>query len=105
MRALWGRDHRRTRGRARVGTLRLCRVPTTAATFADFYVGQGRGVVKEREIKAVKDYAVSGYAHAHVTIKPWTVYVDRTRLVDKGGRPRRFSTEAAAMTAARRAIT
>jgi hypothetical protein len=60
--------------------------------------------MKEREIKAVKDYAVSGYAHAHVTIKPWVAYVDRKRLVDKGGRPRRFSTERAAMAAARRSI-
>jgi hypothetical protein len=60
--------------------------------------------VTEPKIKAVKDYAVSGYAHAHVAIKPWTVYVDGTRLVDKGGRPRRFSTEGAAIAAARRSI-
>jgi len=58
--------------------------------------------MKEREIKAVKDPAVSGYAHAHVAIKPWTVYVDRKQLIDKSGRPRRFSTEAAAIAAARR---
>jgi len=58
----------------------------------------------EPAIKAVKDYAVSGYAHAHVAIKPWKVYVDRVILVDKGGRPRRFSTERAAMAAARRSI-
>ena len=58
--------------------------------------------MKEHEIKAVKDAAVSGYAHAHVVIKPWTIYVDGKRLVDKGGRPRRFSTESAAMAAARR---
>ena len=58
----------------------------------------------EPKIKAVKDYAVSGYAHAHVAIKPWVVHVDRKQLVDKSGRPRRFSTEAAAMAAARRSI-
>jgi hypothetical protein len=57
----------------------------------------------ERKIKTVKDYAVSGYAHAHVAIKPWTVYVDDKRLVDKSGRPRRFSTEGAAIAAARKA--
>lgn len=56
----------------------------------------------EPVIKAVKDPAVSGYAHAHVVMKPWKVYVDRKRLVDKNGRPRRFSTEGAAMAAARR---
>lgn len=60
--------------------------------------------MNEPQIKAVKDYAVSGYAHAHAAIKPWTVYVDRKRLVDKGGRPRRFSTERAAMAAARRSL-
>lgn len=60
--------------------------------------------MKEREIKAVKDYAVSGYAHAHVVIKPWVVYVGRAQLVDKSGRPRRFATERAAMAAARRSI-
>jgi len=61
-------------------------------------------VTKEREIKAVKDPAVAGYAHAHVAVKPWTVYVEGTRLVDKGGRPRRFSTESAAVAAAQRSI-
>lgn len=55
-------------------------------------------------IKAVKDPAVSGYAHAHVALKPWKVHIDRKLLVDKGGRPRRFSTEHAAMAAARRSI-
>jgi hypothetical protein len=59
--------------------------------------------VTELKIKAVKDYAVSGYAHAHVAIKPWVVYVDGKRLVDKSERPRRFSTESAAIAAARRA--
>jgi hypothetical protein len=56
------------------------------------------------EIKAVRDPAVSGYAHAFVLMKPWTVYVDRKQLVDKSGRPRRFSTERAALAAARRSI-
>lgn len=55
-------------------------------------------------IKAIKDAAVSGYAHAYVVMKPWKVYVDRKLLQDKGGRPRRFSTEHAAMAAARRSI-
>jgi len=60
--------------------------------------------MKERVIKAIKDYAVAGYAHAHVAIKPWKVLVDRQPLLDKSGRPRRFSTESAAMAAARRSI-
>ena len=55
-------------------------------------------------IKAVKDPAVSGYAHAFVVIKPWTVFVGRQQLVDKSGRPRRFATEHAALAAARRSI-
>lgn len=59
----------------------------------------------EFEIKAVKDYAISGYAHAHVVIKPWKVYVNCKLLVDKSDRPRRFSTEDAALSAARRSIT
>jgi len=59
----------------------------------------------EPTIKAVKDPAVSGYAHAFVVMKPWTIYIDRKQLVDKSGRPRRFSTERAAMAAARRSIT
>ena len=58
----------------------------------------------EPTIKAVKDYAQRGYASAASVIKPWTVYVDRKQLIDKSGRPRRFSTEAAAMVAARRSI-
>jgi hypothetical protein len=58
----------------------------------------------EPTIKAVRDPAVSGYAHAFVLMKPWMVYVDRKQLVDKSGRPRRFSTEAAALAAARRSI-
>lgn len=53
-------------------------------------------------IKAVKDPAISGYAHAFVVIKPWTVFVDHRQLVDKSGRPRRFATEHAAIAAARR---
>lgn len=61
-------------------------------------------MTKEREIKAFKDYAVSSYTHAHVAIKPWKVLVDRVLLVDKGGRARRFSTERAALAAARRSI-
>ncbi len=56
----------------------------------------------ERVIKAIKDYAVSGYADAHVAIKPWKVFVDRQPLLDKKGRPRRFSTERAALAVARR---
>ena len=60
--------------------------------------------MKEPEIKTIKDYAVSGYAHANVAIKPWKVLVDRQPLLDKSGRPRRFSTERAAMAAARRSI-
>lgn len=55
-------------------------------------------------IKAVKDYACRGYASVAAVIKPWTVYVDRKQLVDKSGRPRRFSTESAAMAAASRSI-
>ncbi len=58
----------------------------------------------EPKIKVVKDPAVSGYAHAYVVTKPWMIYVDGKQLMDKGGRPRRFSTEAAAMAAARRSI-
>jgi hypothetical protein len=61
-------------------------------------------VTKEREIRAVMDPAVAGYAHASVAIKPWKVFVDRQPLLDKGGRPRRFSTERAAMASARRSI-
>ena len=58
----------------------------------------------EPVIKAVKDYAHRGYSSAAAAIKPWTIYVDRKQLVDKSGRPRRFSTEAAATSAARRSI-
>lgn len=58
----------------------------------------------EPKIHAAKDYAFRGYASATAVIKPWIVYVDRKRLVDKSGRPRRFSTEAAARSAARRSI-
>lgn len=61
-------------------------------------------MTKAREIKAVKDPAVSGYAHAFVVIKPWKVFVDRQPLLDKNGRPRRFSTEHAALAAARRSV-
>lgn len=60
--------------------------------------------MKEPEIKAVKDPAVSGYAHAYVVVKPWTVFVGRQQLLDKSGRPRRFSTEHTAVAAARRSI-
>ena len=56
------------------------------------------------KIEVIKDPVVSGYAHAFVVMKPWTVYVDRKQLVDKSGRPRRFSTERAALAAARRSI-
>ena len=58
----------------------------------------------EPVIKAVRDYAQRGYASAAAAIKPWIVYVGRDQLVDKSGRPRRFSTERAAIAAARRAI-
>lgn len=57
-----------------------------------------------REIKAVKDPAVSDYAHAFVATRPWTVFVDRKKLVDRRGRARRFTTEAAAIAAARRSV-
>jgi hypothetical protein len=63
-------------------------------------VPQGDTVMTE--IKAVKDYARSGYASAAAAIKPWTVFVDRKKLVDKTGRVRRFTTERAAVAAARR---
>lgn len=56
------------------------------------------------QIKAVKDYARRGYASAASVRKPWKVYVGRDLLVDKRGVPRRFSTEAAAVAAARRSI-
>lgn len=56
-------------------------------------------------IKAMRDYAQRGYASAASVIKPWVVYVGRERLVDKNGRPRRFSTEAAALAAAKRSST
>jgi hypothetical protein len=59
---------------------------------------------EQKRIKIVKDPAVSGYAHAFVLMKPWTIYIDRKPLLDKGGRPRRFSTEHAALAAARRSI-
>lgn len=60
--------------------------------------------MKEHEIKVVKDPAISGYAHAFVVIKPWTVFIGRQQLLDKSGRPRRFSTERAALVAARRSV-
>ena len=60
--------------------------------------------MKETKIKAVKDYAHRGYASVFVVIKPWAVYVDCKQLVDKSGRPRRFTTEHAALVAARRSI-
>ena len=54
-------------------------------------------------ISAVKDPAVSGYAHAFVAVKPCLAIVDGKRLIDKAGRVRRFATEGAALTAARKA--
>jgi hypothetical protein len=60
--------------------------------------------VSDHEIKAVKDPAVAGYAHAFVAVRPWTVYVGTERLVDRRGAPRRFSTEDAALAAARLAV-
>jgi hypothetical protein len=68
-------------------------------------VKQKGAAMRESKIKAIRDAAVSGYASAFSCIKPWLVLVDGKRLVDKSGRPRRFSTEAAAMAAARRSIT
>lgn len=61
--------------------------------------------VGAREIKVVKDPANSGYAHAFVATKPWTAFVDRKKLADRRGRPRRFSTERAAIAAARRSAS
>jgi hypothetical protein len=61
-------------------------------------VGKGN----DPSIKAVKDPAISGYAHAGVVTRPWMVRVDGRPLVDKWKRPRRFATEAAAVAAARR---
>lgn len=58
--------------------------------------------MKEPEIKAVKDPAIAGYAHAFVATKPWKVFIDQQPLLDKGGRPRRFSSERSALAAARR---
>lgn len=60
--------------------------------------------MKTDRIKTVKDPAVSGYAHAFVVIKPWMVFVDGALLLDKSGRPRRFSTEEAARIAAKRSL-
>lgn len=57
-----------------------------------------------RDIRAVKDPAIAGYAHAFVAVRPWTVYIGDDRLIDKSGRPRRFSTEDAALTAAKLAV-
>ncbi len=56
-------------------------------------------------VRAVEDAAVSGYAHAYVAIKPWKAYVDGHLLVDKWKRPRRFSTEEAAIAAATIEVT
>ena len=58
--------------------------------------------VSARNVHAVKDPAISGYAHAFVTVKPWKVYVDGRLLVDGRKRPRRYSTEAAALAAGQR---
>jgi len=55
-----------------------------------------------RSISAIKDPAVSGYAHAYVVIRPWIAYVNGKRLVDKRGHVRRFSTQEAAIAAASR---
>lgn len=57
-----------------------------------------------REIKAVRNPAVSGYSSAGCLMKPWTVFVDGQILIDAKGRPRRFSTETSAVFAARRSI-
>lgn len=55
------------------------------------------------EIGAVKDPVVRGYACA-CDVRPWKVHVDGVPLLDKRGRPRRFTTERAAIAAARRSI-
>lgn len=60
--------------------------------------------LEKAPIKATRDYAQRGYASAASVIKPWVVYVYGRRLMDKSGRPRRFSTEAAATAAAKRSI-
>jgi hypothetical protein len=60
--------------------------------------------VTDPRIKIVKDPAIRGYASAGVVIKPWTIYVDGKQLLDRGGRPRRFSSEHAATAAAKRSI-
>ena len=62
-------------------------------------------MTKEREIKTIKDPVISGYAHAYVVTKPWRAYVQQQQMLDKSGRPRRFSTERAALAAAQRAST
>ena len=56
------------------------------------------------EIRAVKDPATSGYAHAFVVMRPWTVFVGDRKLVDRRRRARRFATEVAALAAAKRAV-
>ena len=66
--------------------------------------GEGEATAPVPQIKATKDYAQRGYASAAATIKPWVVYVDREQLVDRSGRPRRFATQRAAISAARRTI-
>lgn len=60
--------------------------------------------MSDHEIRAVKDPAVAGYAHAFVVTRPWTVYIGADRLVDRRGKPRRFSTERAALAAAQIAV-
>lgn len=56
----------------------------------------------ERQIKAVKDAVTSGYAHAFVVTRPWVAIVEGKKLMNRRGGVRRFTTEAAAIAAARR---
>ncbi len=57
---------------------------------------------RARKIETVKDYARRGGTSAAATFRPWVACVDGKRLVDRRGNPRRFSTEDAAIAAARR---
>ena len=57
---------------------------------------------RSARLRVVKDPVVSGYAHAAVVTRPWRVLVDGATLMDRRGRPRRFSTARAAWDAAQR---
>lgn len=58
----------------------------------------------DARIKAVKAYASRGYSSAGAAIKPWIIYLDGRKVVDKSGRPRRFATRQAAEEAAMQAV-